>query len=181
MICNIVACGPSGKYWDGKGYSIGVNDCRKWGHEVDILLIVNSLDKYPERKKIVQDSRPREKLLGLGMWNGHPKYEPVPYMNKWRGTLEHGKIYKSSSSPFIAATIAYNLGYDKIVLWGVDMNDHPIIKGPRLASEIGVFASLQNELLKKGCSMYLGQVEGFENTGALAGLIPGFTWIHSID
>lgn len=179
MICNVVACGPSGKYWNGKGYSIGVNDCRKWGHEVDILICINSLSKYPDRKQIVMDSRPREKFLAMGgSWSTHPCYERIAYMNHWRGKLEK-KLYRSISSPFVAVTLAYSLGYDKIILWGVDMTDHPIIKGQKQRSEVEKFVSLQNELLKKGCSMYLGQTEGFENTGALAGLIPGFTWLSA--
>lgn len=179
MIANIVACGPSGAQWDGRGFSIGVNDCRKWGYDVDILIVVNSLDKYPDRKKIVQDSRPRQELLGLGMWSSHPCYKRIGYMNQWKGKLEKGKLYKSKSSPFIAATLAYSLGYDKIVLWGVDFEKHPFIHSERLSVEVANFASLQKELERNGASMYVGQAEGFEYDGALADVLPRWTRVQS--
>lgn len=179
MICNIVACGPSGKYWDGNGYSIGVNDCRKWGYEVDVLLVVNSLDKYPDRKKIVADSSPREKLLALGMWCSHPKYERIPFMHPFRGTLEKGNLYKSTTSPFIAVTLAYSLGYNMIVLWGVDFDNHPVVKGHRLNSEVEMYGKLQIALRKDGCSMYLGCMDEYENEGALSGIIPNFRWVSA--
>lgn len=181
MICSIIGCGPSGQYWDGKGYSIGVNDCFKFGKRTDILLIVNTLNKYPARKRIVEESRPKDKLYGIGEWCTHPNYRAVPYMNRFVGVLEKGKIYKSKTSPFIAVTLAYSMGYDKIILWGVDFDNHPIVNGQYLKNEIAMYAKLQDALLKKGCSMYLGCTEEFENQGALKDIIPNFRWIQSID
>lgn len=179
MICHIVACGESGKYWNGKGFSIGVNDCFKFGYQTDILIVVNSFDKYPDRKKIIQSSIPREKLYALGTWSGHPKYEHIRYMNAWKGKLDKGKLYKSKTSPFIAVTMAFGLGYDKIVLWGVDFISHPVVKGQRLNEEVRNFESLQSALLKQGASMYLGGTEDFVNQGALRDLIPNFIQIEN--
>lgn len=174
MICHIIGCGPSGVHWNGQGFSIGVNDCLKFGHNVDILLIVNSLNATPDRKKIVEDTRPRENLFGISCWNQHPNYVPVPFMNAWNGRLEKGKIYKSKSSPFIAVTMAAAKGYDKIVLWGVDMTDHPIIKGSKLDREVANFISLRDALIRKGASLYLGATQEFTNQGALSAHLPNF-------
>jgi hypothetical protein len=175
MIAHIIGCGPSGKHWNGKGFSIGVNDCLKFDHNVDILVIVNSLNSYPERKKIVEDTRPRQTLYGISCWANHPCFTPIPTMVHWRGRLDKNhKIYRSKTSPFIAASMAYSMGYDKIVLWGVDFVDHPVVKDQKLRSEVGMYVSLQNALLKKGASMYLGATNDFENEGALKGFLPNF-------
>lgn len=174
MICHIVACGTSGRHWNGQGFAIGVNDCLKYGQNVDILLIVNSLNSFPDRKKIVEETRPRLSLMGIGCWNDHPNYTPVPYMNSWNGRIEKGKIYKSKTSPFIAATLAFKLGYDKIVLWGVDLIDHPIVKGWKKDNEVRNFVSLHKALQKRGASLYLGATEDFTNEGALSLYLPNF-------
>lgn len=174
MICHIVACGPSGAHWNGEGYSIGVNDCAKWGHKVDNLIVVNSLNSFPARKKIVEDTRPREKLFGISCWCHHPSYQHIGYMNAWRGRLEKGKIYKSISSPFIAVTMAYRMGYDKIILWGVDFINHQSIWGSKADREVLKYADLQRALRAKGASMYLGATADFTNEGALKDVLPNF-------
>lgn len=174
MIAHIIGCGPSGQHWNGVGFSIGVNDCFKFGQTTDYLVVVNSLDNYPERKKIVEESRPRKKLLGLESWCRHPNYEHIAYMNKWRGKIERGNLYKSKTSPFIAVTMAYSFGYDKIVLWGVDFVDHPNVNGAKLSAEVQNYLSLQIALQKKGCSMYLGATAEFTNEGVLKDQIPNF-------
>lgn len=171
---------PIGQYWNGEEFSIGVNDCKKWGYEVDILFIGDSLNEYPDRKKVVEDSRPRQFLLGHeAWWSTHPSYKPmpcvycIPHGTPWRG-LEKAKLYQRYSSPLIAVTLAYSMGYDEIVLWGIDFANHPFLRGHRLKQEVVMYMFVQNELLKDKCSMYLGEVEGFTNNGALGGLIPNF-------
>jgi len=177
MICHIIGCGESGKYWDGNGFSIGVNDCFKFGHHPDILIVVNNMRRFQERKKIIDATRPRVKLYGLGSWSNHPNYQHIDYMNIWKGDLKKGKLYKSKTSPFIAVTMAYSLGYDKIVLWGVDFVNHRIVKGSKLKSEVSNFESLQKALLKNGASMYLGGTNEFTNQGALKDALPNFIQI----
>lgn len=178
MIASIIGCGPSGKYWNGEGFSIGVNDAFKWGNPTDILIVVNSLDNYPDRKQIVMESRPKQ-LLALGTWSSHPSYKHIPYMNQWKGVLEKGKLYKSKTSPFIAVTLAYSMGYDKIVLYGVDFIGHPIVKGSKLRGEITAYESLQKALIKNGASMYLGGTDEHENDGVFKDLLPSFKWVSA--
>lgn len=95
-------------------------------------------------------------------------------MNMWKGDLQKGKLYKSKTSPFIAVTMAYSLGYDKIVLWGVDFINHRIVKGSKLKSEVANFESLQKALVKNEASMYLGGTNEFTNQGALKEVLPNF-------
>ena len=121
---NIVACGPTAELWDGKGESLGVNDCEKTGKKVDKLLVVDFPLKFSkERFDVIQNSS-ADFYTQLMAWN---KYKPHRFnlinFNRWRGRLEPGKVACSLTSPFVAISLAWSWGYQEIILWGVDMNN----------------------------------------------------------
>lgn len=122
---NIIGCGPSAEHWDGKGESLGVNDCEKTGKPVERLVVVDFPLKFEQsRFKIIQDSN----ALFYSQLPAWSKYKPHRFnhivFNRWRGRLEPGKIACSLTSPFVAISLAWSWGYQEIILWGVDMNNN---------------------------------------------------------
>jgi len=155
MTAHIIGCGPAGSTWNGEGFSIGVNDCWKYGRPTNHLVVLNSFESQPKRKAIIDRSIPDVFWGHLGKWESRPDFRMIT-MQPWKGNFVPGKIYYSNNSPFVAVTLAYQLGYRTMVLWGVDFTEHPIIKNDLLKQTLKDFAELQAELIKNGASMYLG-------------------------
>lgn len=122
----ILGCGETGKLWDGEGPSIGVNDCEKFGKRVDYLLIVNAKGKFsPERLRVIEASRPKMMFSHLKRWEEtFSNFKHIP-ITQWAGTeIKPKTIYHSKTSPFVAISLAYCLGYSEAVLYGVDFKTH---------------------------------------------------------
>lgn len=123
---SIIGCGETGALWDGQGPSLGVNDCEKFGKRVDYLLIVNAAGKFsPERYRTIESSRPKMMFSQLKRWGEvFTNFKHIP-IKEWRGTeIEPKTIYHSKTSPFVAISLAYCLGYSEAVLYGVDFKTH---------------------------------------------------------
>lgn len=169
MTCSIIACGQTATNWDKQGYSIGVNDCWKYNLITDRLIVVNGLRKYPDRLKTVLASRPKDGLYSqIASFTHHPNYKHIGSMQRWKeGILKKGVLYHSSSSPFIALSMAHNMGFKEIVIWGVDLIDHPTIKNNTLRKELRMFETFCKALLKERTNVYLGT-----SFGALKDILP---------
>jgi hypothetical protein len=162
MICNIIACGSSASKWDGQGDSIGVNDAFKWGHKLQRLVLLNNPNEFErERLEIIKKTQVETVYTcyrewqrpGLGLTN-------VIYFNYnvWQGRLKPIRMgfQTSKTSPFAAISIAYNLGYDEIILWGVDFKDHPIWNqhNHNYAYEIKNYQQIAQQLKDRGVMVY---------------------------
>lgn len=129
MTTHIIACGDSAKHWNGKGYSIGVNDAAKWGHHINRLIVVNSPTRFkdePERMRMIMSSTPDEFYCNNASWeHAFPKWKRLDLVSfSFSGRILKHKLVCSKTSPFIAISMAYNLGATDIVIWGVDMMTH---------------------------------------------------------
>lgn len=166
--CSILGCGQTATNWDGSSYSIGVNDVWKYGIKTNRLIVVNSLTKWQDRRKIVLDSRPKDGLYSqIASFNHHPNYKHIGAMQRWRSTFKQGTLYHSSTSPFIGISMAHNMGFKEIVLWGVDFISHPVVKNNVLKREIMYYETFSKALLKEGTKVYLGT-----SFGALKDILP---------
>lgn len=174
MIAHIIALGPTSTNWDGTGYSIGVNDIFGRGIVTDRLIVVNGFNKWPDRRKVIMNSRPKDGLYSqISTFIHHPNYKHIGSMQRWKErNFKPGILYYSSSSPFIALSMAHNLGYREIVLQGVDMIDHPTLKNNNLQREVRQFETVSKVLLKEGTKVYIGT-----SFGALKDILP--VWSHS--
>lgn len=128
MIINVIGCGATGANWDGNGYSIGVNDCWKFGKKTNDLIVVNKKPLFSEKRLLtICNSKPVRFLTNLASWlDEFPDGEIIP-LKRWNGVeLDETRntIYHSKTSPFIAMSLAYDLCAKEIVLWGVDFVDH---------------------------------------------------------
>jgi hypothetical protein len=156
--CNIIGLGPSLKSYRPDGnFSIGCNDCFR-SVETDYLVCVSRLPT--ERSVFVQNARPKKLLSMMPIYKSHPCYEYIGNLHPWKeyrpNNITKGMVFFSNNTPFIACSIAYNLGYREIVLWGVDFTDHPHLNGGALNKTVVDFDQLQKEFEKNNASMYLG-------------------------
>ncbi len=150
---SVISCGPSGALWNGVGPSIGVNDCEKFGKPVDALVVVNGIFE-PERMTIIQ--RHNGILYSsLQFWSNHPHFKPIE-TRKFKRGIQAGVIFHSITSPLIAISLAHVQGHREIVLYGVDFDSHPIVKGDVLSGEVDTYMRFIRELEKLGVSVHLG-------------------------
>lgn len=180
---SVVGCGnETGQYWGGQGESIGVNDCWKFGHPTDYLLVIDAPSRFtPIRKKIIERSKPKHFIADSKGWLRYfydpDKVERIkPNMNhkelfctngselikyrfsKWAGTLHKDRIQYSHTSPFAAISLAYVLGYKEITLWGVDFKTHQAWREgkPQMEVELQNYKALFEELEKVGVEVKVG-------------------------
>jgi len=158
MTINIVASGQSAQYWDGKGTSIGCNDCFKWGHHPTYLLLLDSPMKFRERLEVIKNTLPQRVFTNnTKTWGEY--FPEVDKINTevFRNKLK-GKVHHSQTSPFPAITMAYNWGAKDIVLWGVDFMDHHLISPGKstFISEMQNYKSLFEVLNNQGVRVWLG-------------------------
>lgn len=187
MALNIIALGETGQYWDGTGESIGVNDCWKFSHPTDYLMVINPANSFtPERRKVIEKSTPKHFITDSKTFL-RPRYEKAdrikPNMaykelyctngpelikyrfSKWQGTLYKDRIQYSHTSPFAAISLAYLLGYKEIILWGVDFKTHRTWKegNPHMVEELQNYKALFDQLESVGISIKLGHHESLLN------------------
>lgn len=168
MIAAVIACGETAKLWKGEGYSIGVNDCWRHGLITDRIVVVNGMRKYPDRLKTILSCTPKDGLYShiVGFCH-HPNFKHIGSMQRWKGVYKPGVLYHASSSPFIALSMAHNMGFKEIVLYGCDMVSHQTLKNNTLKREMQCFESFSKALLKEGTNVYLGS-----EFGALKEILP---------
>lgn len=166
MRINIIGCGSSAKHWTGEGQSIGVNDCAKVGIDPTYLLLLNSHNQFPEsRLEIIKRTRAHRVYADLpNSWNKvltapveHFQSRAWAHSNRLQ-KVSSNYLYHSKTSPFAAISLAFSWGFKEIILWGVDMVDHPTYK-PGTGPFINEYASYKTfcaSLNDKGCKVYLG-------------------------
>lgn len=159
---SIIGCGPeTGPLWDGKGVSLGVNDCEKHGKKVDYLLLLNSVGKFsPERLAIIEATRPITCYSHLPKWGEVFSNFKHIQTTLWGGTeIKPGVIYHSKTSPFCALSLALVMGFQEAVLWGVDFGTHKTFSPgkPQFEFEAIRYNLFAKMLLEKhGFRTYLG-------------------------
>lgn len=166
MIVSIVACGPSAKEWHKTpcDLSIGVNDCVKFGHQVDWLVVVNAVGKftakakngYQDRLFTIIQSKPKRFFCHNGAWKGYFPSAELVQLQPFRGSVKKGRIASSKTSPFVALNLAFDAGATDIIIWGVDFLNHPSVKDKLLNYELGEYRRLFEALEKQGMRVFIG-------------------------
>ena len=165
----VLGCGPSGADWNGDGYCIGVNDCFKFGRHPDRLIVINSNFEF-ERRQIIEATKPKDGLWShLTYWSRRPDYRPLA-TQQFRHHYQPGIIYHSKTSPFVALSMAATLGAAEIVMYGVDFDNHPIVKDYVLEEEKNTYLRFIKFLESKNIKVYLGTKSGcFKNSLPIKG------------
>jgi hypothetical protein len=168
MIVSVVGCGESAKNWMHTycNHSVGVNDCGKFGSNVDSLIVVNSPLKFEPTPKnehrnrlwTIISSNPLEFLCHNSNWKKHFPKAKLLTLKPFAGSLKKGNCYTTKTSTFVAITYAYALGASTIIIWGVDMLNHPnFMPGSKnLEYELKQYKILFEILKNKGVNCYLG-------------------------
>lgn len=176
MTVSIVACGDSAKEWNKTpvDLSIGVNDCLKWGHQVDELLILNVPGEFkPKKEKNFEDrlqtiirSRPKRVVSNCAhQWKRYFSKVEKLELTRFHGVYVPGKVYYSKTSPFAAICYAVKLGAKDIILWGVDMvNHHRYRKGTKDGDfEVAEIMRLVRLLEERGVRVWRGNNDSVLN------------------
>lgn len=177
MVVSVVACGESAKEWHKVPFdiSVGVNDCVKFGCEVDYLICVNAPFKFEPTKKndyinrleTIVNSKPKKFITSLctewKKYRGELQCREMHCikLNRFGKYLNKGIVYHSKTSPFIAMSYAFNLGAKDIILWGVDFVNHKDFKPGQRGTdfEIEEYARFAGLLKDQGCNVWLGNNE----------------------
>jgi len=168
MRVSIIGCGQTAALWDGKGASIGVNDCWKFGNTTDALVVVDSFTRQLDRQKLIAECMPNAGFYSnLNRWKHHPQYKQLVFTAYTSGDVRINRVYHSTTSPFIAMSLAATQGFKEIVLYGVDLVDHTYIRGYLLLSEVKKFDGYTKALEKHGVKVYLAS-----EFGALKEILP---------
>jgi hypothetical protein len=161
MTYNILACGQSCAKFHGHGLTIAVNDAFKYGHHPNILGIWNHRSKFTQdRIETIVKTKPGKFYSDSDSWE---KYFPDMVkvkLRSWDGHLYRtpDRLAHTDTSPFIAMSLAYNLGATKIVLWGADFQTHKIWtkQNPHMPSELRQYRQFVDALRREGVKVYLG-------------------------
>lgn len=138
MLVSIIGCGTTAKDWFNTpcDISIGCNDMARFGRDPDWLVLVNRRFT-PEREKIIKATKAKRVLTSIKHWKDHFKNaEEIRMQQPFGKHLKKGHVYSSKTSPFIAMSLAFNAGATDIILFGVDLNNHPAIKDKLLNYEL---------------------------------------------
>lgn len=166
-IVTIVALGETAKDWIPRGHLIGCNDAFRWGKPTDSLLVCNRPSNFTEeRLKIITESKPKTFYSHKSNWAyAFPDWKKIN-LCQWYGRLVKGMHYSSNTSPFIALTLAYNLGAKDIIMWGVDFKTHSLWseENPYTKKEVDTYMELITALKEQGVKVWLGEKGGaFDN------------------
>ena len=95
----------------------------------------------------------------INEWTKFVQNVNIIEFNSGRGLLHHldnDKFCYSNNSPYVACILAYKMGAKEIVLWGVDLIDHPHIHGNSRDKALRDYKSLYLELKKRGVTLSVG-------------------------
>lgn len=162
MTIHVVASGETGSKWDGIGPSIGCNDAAKWGHKLDFLLLLNGPNQFQySRLETIIKSTPKKVYTNMpSVWEKYfPNCNRV-FLRRWSAgdKLNPNYTYHSGTSPFVAISLAYSWGFNKIVLWGVDLVNHERfgIGKTKHFQELQKFRTFAQALKEKDVKVFIG-------------------------
>lgn len=163
MIVSVIGCGSSAEGWYNTphDYSIGVNDAFRWGFGFDELIIVNSPKSFtPERLETIKRTKFDKVKTNSGNWDKIFPQQEIIRMQSFGKYLKKGHIYSSKSSPFVAMSIAFNMGATDVILHGCDYENHPALNGKLLNYEIRNIQNFTRLMADQGTKTWLAKDYG---------------------
>lgn len=160
MTAAIIALGDSAKDWYNTPHdlSIGVQDCAKFGKDPDWLVLIDSKNGFknePERLQTITRTKAKRVLTNGPTWKAEfPHYEQLR-LQMFGKYLKKGHVYCSKSSPFVAVSLAFNEGAKNIVLFGVDFQDHKLLKGKLLDYELRQWEKFCRLIAEQGSQVFV--------------------------
>ena len=156
----VCGLGPSiSLYKSDYDLTIGVNDI--WSKiQTDYIVCLDKKNRFiQERIKTINESRPIKFFSQLDDWSNRSDFQKIelqPYYPDYVCQLGINQLPKSHCSPFVACAIAYNYFHaSEIHLFGVDMDNHPNLKGGTLDKIKLHFKNLKISLRQNGCELII--------------------------
>lgn len=161
MTVAIIGCGESSRYWGRNQFdlSIGVNDCFKFGHQPDQLVIVNFPSKFTtDRMNTILKTRPKQMFSHTSKWRAHFTNCEVIKLSPFSGYVRNNLIYSCRTSPMVAISLALKQGGTEIVLFGVDFKTHKAYSDSNKNGihEVATYLKFFKRIEEKGVKIYLG-------------------------
>jgi hypothetical protein len=175
MTASVIGLGDSAKDWFKVpvDLSIGVNDCLKWGHDVDQLLIINFPRKFTsERMKHILSSKARV-FVHTSRWKTYfPKCEVIT-LSPFAGYFRKNHIYCLKTSPIAAISLAIKQGATNVILWGIDYKSHHAYREDTKNGqhEIRTYLKFFDAVEKTGVKLYRGA-----DGSAFDSRLPKYEW-----
>ena len=162
-ICYVLGLGESiVEYLESgqQGYTIGVNDIYRYVSTNVVVCIDNPTSFNTERQRIINNSTPEHFYTHIPLWNHMPGYKRIKLLSgypKAESLLTSDVYYSHNNSPFVACQVAAKLGYNQIVVYGVDLNTHHQLSRPDAVNEILLrYEKMSAEMRKLGISLFVG-------------------------
>jgi hypothetical protein len=161
MKISIIGCGISAKGWFKVpcDLSIGVNDMLKFGHQPDQLVLINFERKFThDRLKTILATKAKRVWTHTSTWKRHFPHADVIKLTQFNGNVRNDLIYSSKTSPMVAISLAVKQGASEIIIWGVDMINHPAYRKATKHGdyEINQYLKFFQQLNKRGIKVYRG-------------------------
>lgn len=128
MIAGIIGCGQTSEGWENTrhDFTIGVNDCKKFGHDPDYLLVIDSPKRFTKDRIEIMKQTKSKLITRDDQWKGILGSSEKVRLQSFGKHLKKGHVYSSKTSTFVAMSIAFNMGATDIVLHGVDFINHTV-------------------------------------------------------
>lgn len=128
MIAGIIGCGQTSEGWQNTrhDFTIGVNDCKKFGHDPDYMVVIDSPKRFTKDRIEIMKATKSKLITRDDQWKhilGESEKVRLQHFGKY---LKKGHVYNSKTSTFVAMSIAFNMGANDIVLHGVDLVSHQV-------------------------------------------------------
>lgn len=128
MISGIIGCGQTSEGWQNTrhDFTIGVNDCFKFGYTPDHLLVIDSPKRFTKERIEVMKQTKAKLITRDDQWKSILGPSEKVRLQQFGKHLKKGHVYSSKTSTFVAMSIAFNMGAKDIILHGVDFKDHQV-------------------------------------------------------
>jgi len=114
--------------------------------------------KFPQdRLQVITKTTSKRVLSHITQWRRvfTDRFETIHFKH-WNNNFDDGIIFTSNTSTFCALSVAVNLGYTEIMLYGADFKTHPTwnIHNSNFAHEKEQYHSFIKVLNGKGIKVY---------------------------
>ncbi len=131
MTVHVLGLGHTAKNFIPDGnLTIGVNDIFSIT-PVDYLIVINHPSRFkdePERLNTIINSKPKVFYCNNNSWEKYfPEWKQLQ-LTEFSYNRRTNRLWCSKTSPFVAISLANQMGALDIVLWGVDFENHKFFK-----------------------------------------------------
>jgi len=168
MKINVLGLGETLNHFKEDGnITIGVNDIHS-RFKTDYVVCVDHPSVFDSKRfRSIASTICKGFYSQVNDWRDVIKNFNFIEFNTGRGildNLDNDKFCYSNNSPYVACILAYKLGAKEIVLWGVDLNDHPHINGNSRDKALNDYKELYKELKKRGVTLSVGHEDSSLST-----------------